>query len=130
MPALVGASSLLVIFSCLCLAVFAVLSIATVQMNRRLTEPGNDSVREYYAADLSANEWLADLRAAGESGVFSHTEAISDTQELYCEVRIDGPDYEVITWQKRPVTDWEADGSLEVWDGEDWGTGLFIPGTN
>lgn len=127
MPALVGASSLLVIFSCLCLAVFAVLSIATVQMNQRLTKPGTDSVTEYFAADTRANEWLAELRESGAEGIYTHFEPISDTQELGCEVALDGTGYVILTWQKRPIVDWEADDSLDVWDGDDWGGGLFIP---
>jgi hypothetical protein len=62
-PTLVGVSSLLVIFSVLCLAVFAMLSLSTVQMDRRLLGNTVNSVRERAEAEVKAQEILGRLRA-------------------------------------------------------------------
>ena len=47
-PPAVGGSSLLVIFSVLCLTVFALLSISTVQADRRLALASAETVKAYY----------------------------------------------------------------------------------
>ena len=49
-------------FAVLCLTVFAVLSLTTVQADARLAEASARAVEEYYAADCAAQEILARLR--------------------------------------------------------------------
>ena len=61
-PAAVGGSSLLVIFAVLCLTVFALLSLSSVQAERRLADAATQSVVDYYQADLRAEEIFARLR--------------------------------------------------------------------
>ena len=58
----VGGSSLLVIFTVLCLTVFALLGLETVRANCRLTDAAADSVASYYAADAQAESIVALLR--------------------------------------------------------------------
>ena len=53
-PAAVGGCSLLVIFAVLCLMVFALLSLSSVQAERRLADAATQSVLDYYEADLQA----------------------------------------------------------------------------
>lgn len=121
----IGGSSLLVIFAVLCLTVFALLSLSTVQASDRLSDASADAVSAYYAADCQAEEILARLRA-GESvdgvvrddGVAMYDCPISETQTLHVEVELDGEVYTVLRWQMISTTDWEAEESLEVWDGE------------
>ena len=60
-PPAVGGSSLLVIFAVLCLTVFALLSLSTVQADGRLSEAAVASVAAYYEADCRAEEILARL---------------------------------------------------------------------
>ena len=62
-PPVVGASSLLVIFAVLCLTIFALLSISTVQANGRLSDHAVNAVMNYYEADAQAESILAKLRA-------------------------------------------------------------------
>ncbi|MEI3141197.1 MAG: hypothetical protein V8S34_06355 [Lawsonibacter sp.] len=98
-PPVVGGSSLLVIFAVLCLTVFALLSLPTVQADRRLAQSSWPSaVTGYYQADCQAEEILSRLRAGerpegvteeGE-GVFSYACPISDTQTLEVRVRLAG----------------------------------------
>lgn len=121
----VGASSLLVIFAVLCLTVFALLSLSTVQAGKRLSDAAADSVLSFYAADTRAEEIFAALRG-GElpEGVtvsdelYSYTCPISDTQELRVVLSCGGGEWTVLRWQTVSTTRWTADDSLDVWDGE------------
>lgn len=124
-PPVVGGSSLLVMFAVLCLTVFALLALSTVQADRRLSDASVRSVEVYYEADCRAEEILARLRAgeipAGVTetdGVYTYACAISDTQELRVSVREDGGDWTVLQWQAASTADWQEDGSLDLWDGE------------
>ena len=131
-PPAVGGVSLLVAFAVLCLTVFALLSLTTVQADARLAEASARAVEEYYAADCAAQEILARLRAGEEpEGVefrgfgelyASYACPISDQQELRVEVRfpdvLDLNSYEILCWRAAPVGQWENDDSLNVWDGE------------
>lgn len=126
-PPAVGGSSLLVIFAVLCLTVFALLGLGTVQADQRLSDASAEAVYDFYAADCQAESILARLRA-GElpEGVtalgddtYTYTCPISDTQVLEVEVRVSGTEYTVLRWQAVSAADWEPDTGLEVWDGED-----------
>lgn len=121
----VGAASLLTVFAVLCLAVFAVLSLATVSANERLGNAAENSVTTYYEADCRAEEILARLRCgevpedvSEENGVFRYDCPISDTQTLAVEVAFSGGVYQILRWQAVSVTDWQADDSLPVWNGD------------
>lgn len=125
--AVVGGSSLLVIFAVLCLTVFALLSLSTVQADGRLSQATAESVAAYYAADRAAEEIYARLRA-GESpeGVipcpceaegYAYTCHISQTQLLCVEVHRTEEGWRVLRWQAVSAADWEADDSLNLWDG-------------
>lgn len=121
----VGISSLLVIFAVLCLTVFALLSVSTVQAQTRLAESSRNAVISYYRADSQAEEILASLRK-GEScegvsqngDVYTYTCQISDTQVLAVAVEIDGNNYKILYWQAVSTVDWEAEEALPVWDGQ------------
>lgn len=125
-PPAVGGSALLVIFAVLCLTMFAMLSLSTVQADVRLSDKNADAVRNYYTADTQAEDLLARLRSGtipdgvtADGDVYSYVCRISDTQELQVEVRVDGAqDYQVLKWQAVSTTDWTADENLNVWNGE------------
>ena len=122
----VGASSLIIIFAVLCLTVFALLSLSTVQANSRLCDQAIRSVTDYYEADCRAEKLLAELRNGEmpddvweQDGTYCYSCPISEMQEL--EVEIDADDYTVLRWQAVPSSEWQAEDFLEVWDGEDLG---------
>ena len=124
-PAAVGVSSLLVMFAVLCLTVFALLSVSTVQADLRLSESANKAVQGYYDADWQAEAILAQLREGNcppdvkeQDGIYSFSCPISDTQVLAVDVAVDGAEYTVLRWQAVSTTDWLSDDSLPVWDGE------------
>jgi len=127
----VGGISLLVVFAVLCLTVFALLALTTVQADTRLADASAKAVTDYYAADCRAQEILARLRNGERpegvetaGAVASYTVPISDTQELQVEVLLDyllldmeTDGYTVLRWQAMPAGEWEPDESLDVWDG-------------
>ena len=133
-----GGISLLTVFAVLCLTVFALLSLSTVQADVRLSQASVQAVEDYYAADRQAQAVLAQLRwgeiteeitmvadyGAWSGGPgwseYSYAVPISDTLELQVEVALDGSDYEVLRWQAVPVGEWEIDDGLELWDGEEF----------
>lgn len=121
----VGISSLLVIFAVLCLTVFALLSVSTVNAHRRLAESSRSAVEGYYQADCAAEEILAQLRSGKipddvhrDGDVYSYSCTISDTQELAVCVQLNGSGFKILRWQAISTTDWEAEDRLPVWDGE------------
>ncbi len=120
----VGGSSLLVIFAVLCLTVFALLGLTTVQADGRLADASAAAVSAYYAADCRAEAILARLRCGElppevsvDGDVYAYACPISDTQVLEVEVRIKDGGYAVLRWQAAPTGSWAADESLDVWDG-------------
>ena len=124
-PPAVGGSSLLVIFAVLCLTVFALLGLSSVQAGGRLSDASAQAVTAYYEADCRAEEILSALRQGTvpegveqeEDGVYAYTCPISDTQTLEVRVRVDGADWTVLRWQAVSTAQWEADESLDLWDG-------------
>lgn len=124
-PPAVGGSSLLVIFAVLCLTVFALLGLSSVQASGRLSDASAQAVSAYYTADCQAEEILAALRQGEvpegvrqeENGVYAYTCPISDTQALEVRVRVDGGTWTVLRWQAVSTARWEADESLDLWDG-------------
>lgn len=121
----VGISSLLVIFAVLCLVVFALLSVSTVQAQKRLAENSREAITGYYRADCEAEEILASLRG-GESpegvtqsgDIFTYSCRISDTQVLAVSVKLNGNRYTILRWQAVSTVNWEAEDNLPVWGGQ------------
>lgn len=123
-PPAVGGSSLLVIFAVLCLTIFALLSLSTVQADRRMAEASYQAVQGYYEADTEAELILANLRSGNlpdnvtkKDNLYSYTCQVSETQALEVEVQITEDSYRVLRWQLVSTTEWEADEGLDVWDG-------------
>ncbi len=137
-PPAVGGSSLLVIFAVLCLTVFALLSMSTVQADKRLSDASAETVKGYFDADSAAEAILARLRrgevpdgvtvtdlplASGVGDSFLSAQyacPISPTQVLRVAVLFRGglgDSYEIRYWQAVSSAQWEPDDSITVWDG-------------
>ena len=132
----VGASSLLVIFAVLCLTVFAMLSLSTVQADKRLSDRSAAAALGYYEADTEAEEIFARLRAgelpdgvtvttyaaeesaAIQGSIYSYTCVISETQAIQVELAEQNGIWTVLRWQAVSTTAWEADDSVDIWDGD------------
>ena len=120
----VGGSFLLTIFAVLCLTVFALLGLSTVQAGGRLSQATAQAVSDYYAADCQAEEIFARLRAGEmpegvgeENGIYFYTCPISQTQQLCVELERENGTWRVLSWQAQSVAEWESDDSLNLWDG-------------
>lgn len=123
-PPAVGGSSLLVIFAVLCLTIFALLSLSTVQADSRMAEASYKAVQDFYKADAEAEIILAKLRQGNlpenvtkEGNLYRYTCRVSELQALEVEVEITEASYRVLRWQMVSTTEWEADDSMNVWDG-------------
>ena len=120
----VGGSSLLVIFGVLCLTVFALLSLSTVQANARLSDIALRSITDYYATDRQAQELFAMLRS-GEvppevtqhQTRYTFSCPISQTQALMVELEQRESSWKVLRWQAETTAQWTEDDRLSVWDG-------------
>lgn len=124
-PPVVGASSLLVIFAVLCLTIFALLSVSTVQADGRLSDHAAKAVVNYYEADTKAEEILAKLRAgtlpdgvSQDGNLYTYTCTVSDTQVLAVQVMVENGNYTVLRWQVISNVRWQADDKRPVWDGQ------------
>ncbi len=122
-PPAVGGSSLLVIFAVLCLTVFALLSLGSVQAERRQADAATKSVRDYYDADLRAQEIYAWLRS-GETvsgvrekdGIYEYEISISQRQILVVRLRNSEDIWTILRWEAVPM-ETEQDDLLDVWKG-------------
>ncbi len=123
-PPAVGGSSLLVIFAVLTLSVFAMLSLSTVQAEKRISDASARSVTAYYEADRQAEEVYARLRN-GETvpevtvsdGVYSYHCYISENQYLAVALTSREGAWQILRWQAVASPEPIADNTLPVWDG-------------
>ena len=120
---LVGSSSLLVMVSVLCLTVFALLSLSSVQAQKRLADAAVQSVTDYYEADFLAEEIFAQLRSGQipegveeRSGTFAYALPISARQVLQVQLRRENSNWQILRWQAVTVAT-QIDDSLDVWRG-------------
>lgn len=122
-PPAIGGSSLLAIFAIVTLCVFALLSLSTVLAEKRLSNAAARSVENYYAADLQAEEILAQLKngeipeeVTGENGIFRCVIPISDSQSLVAEFT-DSDGWQILRWQTIARSPDMSDDNLPVWNG-------------
>ncbi|MGN0312803.1 MAG: hypothetical protein ACI4CC_08505 [Lachnospiraceae bacterium] len=122
----VGGSSLLVIFAVLSLTVFALLVLATVKADSRMSVESTNAIKDYYEADLEAERILGELRAGKEvegvtkqEGIYAFSCEISDTQVLSVIAAIDGEKYEIYQWKAVPSKEWSPEEYIKVWEPEE-----------
>lgn len=125
-PMPIGAFSLLTIFAVLCLLTFSLLSLSTANANRKLSNKSEDTVTDYYKADFEAEQILSKLREGIipeqvrkiEDRVYTYECKITDNKNLEVEVMVDSESYCIHKWRVVSDVQWEADDSIEVWDGQ------------
>lgn len=119
----VGGSSLLAIFAVLCMVVFALLSITTVQAEKRLADASAEAVEAYYAADRAAEQIYTRLRLGEtvegvqiDGDIYRYSCPISEHQVLEVELR-KGEEWEVLRWQAVATPETVEDSDLNLWEG-------------
>ncbi len=130
-----GAASLLLIFAVLCLAVFSLLTLSTVNRNSALTQKRVEAMTAFYAADNAAIELAATLREAtarGEiptrigdveirdegQGIYSYSCRIDGRRALAVTLRLSDDGMEILAWRETDLENWTPDDRLKVWEGD------------
>lgn len=124
----VGGSSIVMLFSVLCLTVFAVLSLISSNSHARLATRAANSVKAYYEADLRAAEIYDEIRDGnyqnvdevfeyGESAYYIYDVVIDEIQSIAVIIDKTDGEYKIISWNVYSTADWVADENLNVWDG-------------
>ena len=115
-PPAVGSSSLLV--------AFALLSLSTVQAEKRLSQSSAQAVENYYRADCQAETIFAQLRAGAlprevtlAQGVYRYSVPIGEELTLQVELTRTEDCWTVLRWQALAPERELVDG-LPVWDGQ------------
>lgn len=137
----IGSASIIMVFSVLCLTVFAVLSLITANSEYKLAVKSTDVIKNYYAADNAATEKLAVLKdtfddgdfaavqtkatelgiiceSVGEDVTLSFEEKVTDTQALSVKATYTSGDFRIDEWKLISTDEWNADAGFELWDGE------------
>lgn len=125
-PAPVGASSLLVIFSVLCLTAFSMLTLSTVKADERLADESYAAVQAYYQADFEAEQLLGRLRngetveqAVKKGNCYYYSCPVGETQKLRVIVEINGSDYKIHQWKLEGINNWEPDQHMDLFEAGD-----------
>lgn len=132
----VGLLTIVVLFTVLCLTIFAVLCLSTALSEEKLASAYARSVEDYYAADLQALEIaqqfvgleeeealaLADAlsleTARLEEGLeISFTQPVGGVQELYVALLLTDGGLQRSCWQLVEAAEWEPDMGENIWDG-------------
>ena len=118
-----GGGSLLATFGILCLVVLAMLSITTVQSDRRQSDASYQSVSDFYAADRKANEIFTRLKLGEEvegvqvdGDIYRYHCTVSDSQVLVIELR-KSDQWEILRWQAVSTIEYEEQ-ILPIWEGQ------------
>ena len=67
---------------------------------------------------VTVTTYAAEEGAATQCSVYSYTCAISETQAIQVELAEQNGVWTVLRWQAVSTTEWEADDSVDIWDGD------------
>jgi hypothetical protein len=127
----VGGASIVMVFSVLCLTIFAVLSLVTARNAFALSTRAAGAVTDYYAADGLAVEIYDALSASDampesvlgvtlcrvEEDCMSYRVPIDENQELCVLLRREGADLRILEWSVHSTGEWNPSDRILVWDG-------------
>lgn len=113
---MVGGTSLLIVFAVLCLMVFALLTLSTVQADGRLSDASLKAATDYYAADTEAETIYAQLRQGTvptgvkvEGDLYTYQCEISETQTLSVRLQKSEAGWRVLQWKAVSTIEWNTD---------------------
>ena len=120
----IGAGSLLVIYTVLCLTVFSLLSLSTALADKRLGEASVNAISQYYEADTKAEEIYAEIRSGKtpenvniSNNVYSYSCYVSETQTLEVDIEKTETGWQILRWQTVSHNEWEEE-TMDIWNGE------------
>ena len=133
----IGSASIALIFVVLCMTIFTAISFVFALSEEALIKNEVDLVMAYYAADTLAEQVLAEIISVAVlpgsvmgveiftrrdtslmAEVIYFTIPITDNNELHVAVSLDGNGYNIISWRMFPIGMWEADGTINIWQGD------------
>lgn len=133
----VGTISLIMIFSVLCLTIFAMLTLSTANAEKALADRSSAFVRGYYEADSAATKIRAQIlesykngltphhidgveiefiESPGDDTYVSYECVVNDVQNLLVALKLDDTGDTVLTWRITYSSDWAFDDSLTLLD--------------
>lgn len=132
-----GSATLVMLFSVICLTIFAVLAVVTANNSWTLAEKSADAVTNYYAADSVAIEILNQITATYHTENqlitpegydcqleelenetwLSYWVAIDENQSLWVELVVSQGAVQIAHWQVEYTATWSADQTITVWGG-------------
>lgn len=119
-----GGSSLLMVFGVLCLTVFALLCLSSVQAEWRLSQAAANSAAAYYDAENEAEEIFARLRLGEpvpgveeKDGIHRYSCPISENSRLEVTLSKKGENWMVLRWQVVTEVKERAEAYLPLWTG-------------
>lgn len=139
----IGGASIIMVFSVLCLTIFAVLTLVSANAESTLAKKSVASVKSFYSADEAASNTLSkiydiadkesDLQAIKaqvtslsdtikveeQNGqlIITYTEKIDDGQNLTAKISTDGNAVKVLSWKVQSTAEWKPDNDFNVWQG-------------
>ena len=122
----VGSATLVMVFSVLCLTIFATITLMTAHNDLIAAQKNADAVHAYYEADAEATAILAEIRAGTmpdtvereKGGALAYNVEIDGNQRLAIRLAEKDGKYAVEKWAVEYTGEWKADDTIEVWDGE------------
>ncbi|MDR0273536.1 MAG: hypothetical protein LBI27_09495 [Clostridiales bacterium] len=138
----IGTASVVLVFTVLCLSIFTVTALVPAMLDRRMIEAEVEFVTSYYSADTLAEQIFSEIISFGFAAetpenvmgveinsywdwdlfaeVVYFTIPITETQLLYTSFGIFEDSHKIFAWQMVNASEWEADGRLNVWQGNDF----------
>ena len=136
----IGSASIIMIFAILCLTVFSALSLVTAVSEKKTAQRFADATAAYYEADSEAVDIKNSIQAALDSGetlnqaaesvgarssetgqIITYSVPLSDNISQIAVVLAYNSGtgtLEDLSWEKKDISEWTPDDSLEVWNGE------------
>lgn len=131
-PVRTGAMTLLITAVLICLAVLAVLSLATARADLAMAERSLSGLQSRGTAEQRGQEYLAQLDAALKQGTALPEAAVQEDGSIRAELtledgtlrivvqpkepdRQDSAAYQILSWEFD--SSWEPDQTLDLWNG-------------
>ena len=134
----IGSASIIMVFSVLCLTMFAVLSLVTSNSDMKLTERAVSSVKAYYAAEYEAEgnvlaikkeldsgslpgellRKFSDVGLSHEDGILRFVQPVDERRELSIALTVEkSGELSVSEWLLRSNDQWNPESGVPVWSG-------------
>ncbi len=136
----IGSASIIMIFAILCLTVFSALSLVTAVSEKKTAQRFADATAAYYEADSEAVKVKNSIQAAIDAGktpqqaaeacgaqyaetgqLITYSVPLSDDVSQITAVlayNSGNGTLEILSWEKKDISEWTPDDALEVWNGE------------